>query len=113
METENLLNNPLKNSLKQDIIEQFGTPCAVIDLDVVDRNIAHLQNLCDAANLANRPVGKIGSVAQILKMRDVPVDDIQINDGARRAKLFNDVLFQRIFQWVIQQVFCFHDDRCL
>ena len=55
METENLLNNPLKNSLKQDIIEQFGTPCAVIDLDVVDRNIAHLQNLCDVANLANRP----------------------------------------------------------
>lgn len=55
METENLLNNPLKNSLKQDIIEQFGTPCAVIDLDVVDRNIAHLQNLCNAANLANRP----------------------------------------------------------
>ena len=35
--------------LKQDIIERFGTPCAVIDLDVVDRNIAHLQSLCDAA----------------------------------------------------------------
>ena len=42
-------------SLKQDIIEQFGTPCAVIDLDVVDRNIAHLQSLCDKAGLANRP----------------------------------------------------------
>ena len=41
--------------LKQDIIERFGTPCAVIDLDVVDRNIAHLQSLCDAAGLANRP----------------------------------------------------------
>ena len=42
-------------SLKQDIIERFGTPCAVIDLDVVDRNIARLQSLCDAAGLANRP----------------------------------------------------------
>ena len=41
--------------LKQDIIEQFGTPCAVIDLDVVDRNIARLQSRCDAASLANRP----------------------------------------------------------
>jgi len=40
---------------KQDIIERFGTPCAVIDLDVVDRNIARLQSLCDAAGLDNRP----------------------------------------------------------
>ena len=43
------------DTLKQDIIEQFGTPCAVIDLDVVNRNIARLQSLCDAASLANRP----------------------------------------------------------
>jgi len=42
-------------NLKQEIIEQFGTPCAVIDLDVVDKNIADLQSLCDTANLANRP----------------------------------------------------------
>jgi D-serine deaminase-like pyridoxal phosphate-dependent protein len=41
--------------LKQDIIEQFGTPCAVIDLDIVDKNIAHLQARCDHARLANRP----------------------------------------------------------
>ncbi|MEC7960636.1 MAG: D-TA family PLP-dependent enzyme, partial [Pseudomonadota bacterium] len=41
--------------LKQYIIERFGTPCAVIDLDVVDRNIARLQSRCDAAGLANRP----------------------------------------------------------
>ncbi len=41
--------------LKQDIIQKFGTPCAVIDLDIVDRNIAHLQALCDKAKLANRP----------------------------------------------------------
>ena len=41
--------------LKQDIIEQFGTPCAVIDLNIVDKNIADLQSLCDKANTANRP----------------------------------------------------------
>ena len=41
--------------LKQDIIEQFGTPCAVIDLDIVDKNIARLQALCDQACVANRP----------------------------------------------------------
>jgi D-serine deaminase-like pyridoxal phosphate-dependent protein len=43
------------DSLKTDIIEQFGTPCAVVDLDVVDRNIAHVQALCDKADRANRP----------------------------------------------------------
>ena len=43
------------DALKKDIIERFGTPCAVIDLDVVDKNITHLQSLCDDAGLANRP----------------------------------------------------------
>ena len=41
--------------LRQEIIQKFGTPCAVIDLDIVDKNIAHLQALCDNAKLANRP----------------------------------------------------------
>lgn len=44
-----------RTDLKTDIIEQFGTPCAVVDLDVVDRNIAHVQALCDKAGRANRP----------------------------------------------------------
>ncbi len=43
------------DQLKQEIIKQFGTPCAVIDLDIVDKNIAHLQYLCDKAKIANRP----------------------------------------------------------
>ena len=43
------------DSLKTDVITQFGTPCAVIDLDVVDDNIARVQALCDAAGRANRP----------------------------------------------------------
>ena len=41
--------------LKTQIIERFGTPCAVVDLDIVDRNIARLQALCDVAGIANRP----------------------------------------------------------
>ena len=43
------------DALKKNIIEQFGTPCAVIDLDVVDRNITRLQSVCNNAGLANRP----------------------------------------------------------
>ncbi|MEX0503838.1 alanine racemase [Alphaproteobacteria bacterium LSUCC0719] len=42
-------------SLKNTVIERFGTPCAVVDLDVVDRNIARVQALCDKAGRANRP----------------------------------------------------------
>ncbi|MEM7301603.1 MAG: alanine racemase [Pseudomonadota bacterium] len=43
------------DTLKSEIIETFGTPCAVIDLDVVERNIARAQRLCDEAGVANRP----------------------------------------------------------
>ena len=97
--------------LKQDIIEQFGTPCAVIDLDIVDRNIAHLQSLCDKANLANRPhikthkspflarlqidAGAIGITCQKLGeaevMADAGIEDIliatNIIGAARSGKL--------------------------
>ena len=41
--------------LKKDITKQFGTPCAVIDLNIVDKNISRLQALCDDARVANRP----------------------------------------------------------
>ena len=41
--------------LKDKIIESFGTPCPVIDLDVVERNIARVQKLCDEAGVNNRP----------------------------------------------------------
>lgn len=41
--------------LKATIIETFGTPCPVIDLDIVERNIAIAQAHCDKAGLANRP----------------------------------------------------------
>ena len=43
------------DTLKNAIIENFGTPCAVIDLDVVEQNIKRAQTLCDDAGVANRP----------------------------------------------------------
>lgn len=36
-------------------MRDFGTPCAVIDLDLVERNIQRAQSLCDKAGVANRP----------------------------------------------------------
>jgi D-serine deaminase-like pyridoxal phosphate-dependent protein len=41
--------------LKAEVARQFGTPAVVIDLDVVERNIARVQALCEAAGVANRP----------------------------------------------------------
>src|SRR5918993_5502510 len=41
--------------LKVRVAREFGTPAVVVDLDVVERNIARVQGLCDAAGLANRP----------------------------------------------------------
>ena len=43
------------DTLKAEIARDFGTPAMVIDLDIVERNIARLQKLCDAAGVANRP----------------------------------------------------------
>ena len=43
------------SALKTKIIESFGTPCPVIDLAVVERNIARVQKLCDDAGVKNRP----------------------------------------------------------
>src|ERR1700751_2444421 len=37
------------------IAREYGRPCAVIDMDKVERNIARLRALCDAACIANRP----------------------------------------------------------
>src|SRR5690348_14333587 len=41
--------------LAAKIAREYGTPCAVIDMDRVERNIARVQAACDAAGLANRP----------------------------------------------------------
>ncbi|WP_439514595.1 D-TA family PLP-dependent enzyme [Oceanibaculum nanhaiense] len=41
--------------LKREIALNYSTPAVVIDLDVVERNIARVQALCDKAGVANRP----------------------------------------------------------
>lgn len=41
--------------LAAKIARDYGTPCAVIDMDKVERNIARVQAQCDAAGVANRP----------------------------------------------------------
>src|SRR5919107_5765584 len=42
-------------ALKAEVARQFGTPAVVVDLDVVERNIARVQALCEAAGVSNRP----------------------------------------------------------
>src|SRR5256885_4018652 len=41
--------------LAAKIAREYGTPCAVIDMDRVERIIARIQVACDAAGVANRP----------------------------------------------------------
>jgi D-serine deaminase-like pyridoxal phosphate-dependent protein len=43
------------DTLMAEIAEGYGTPAVVIDLDRVERNIERVQQLCDAAGVANRP----------------------------------------------------------
>lgn len=42
-------------TLKAEVARRFGTPAVVIDLDVVESNIARVQAMCEAAGVANRP----------------------------------------------------------
>src|SRR6516162_11031569 len=57
------------------IAREYGTPCAVIDMDRVERNIVRTQAACDAAGLANRPHIKTHKSPMLAKM--------QIAAGAR------------------------------
>ena len=61
--------------LKTRIARDFGTPAVVIDLDIVDRNIARVQGICDAAGVANRPHIKTHKIPALAKT--------QIAAGAR------------------------------
>jgi len=45
----------VSNPLADKISRAFGTPALVIDMDRVERNIARVQKICDAAGVANRP----------------------------------------------------------
>ncbi len=61
--------------LKSEIARNFGTPAVVVDLDVVERNIARVQQLCDAAGVANRPHIKTHKIPALARK--------QIEAGAR------------------------------
>ncbi|MBV9531732.1 MAG: alanine racemase, partial [Bradyrhizobium sp.] len=61
--------------LAAKIARQYGTPCAVVDMDKVDRNVARVQAMCDAAGVANRPHIKTHKSPLLAKM--------QIAAGAR------------------------------
>ncbi|MDI4238329.1 D-TA family PLP-dependent enzyme [Bradyrhizobium sp. Arg237L] len=45
----------MTSPLAAKIAREYGTPCAVIDMDRVERNIARIQAACDAAGVAHRP----------------------------------------------------------
>jgi D-serine deaminase-like pyridoxal phosphate-dependent protein len=53
-EVEQRVRN-MTTPLAAKIAREYGTPCAVIDMDRVERNIARIQAACDAAGVANRP----------------------------------------------------------
>ncbi len=57
------------DSLKSRIAREYGTPSLVIDLDVVERNIARTQALCEAAGLANRPHIKTHKIPALARMQ--------------------------------------------
>lgn len=55
--------------LAAKIAREYGTPCAVIDMDRVERNIARIQKACDDAGLANRPHIKTHKNPTIAKLQ--------------------------------------------
>lgn len=56
-------------ALKAAVARHYGTPCLMIDLDVVERNIARGQAYCDAAGVAARPHIKTHKNPQIAAMQ--------------------------------------------
>jgi D-serine deaminase-like pyridoxal phosphate-dependent protein len=55
--------------LAAKIARAYGTPCAVIDMDRVERNIARIQKACEAAGVANRPHIKTHKSPLLAKMQ--------------------------------------------
>jgi D-serine deaminase-like pyridoxal phosphate-dependent protein len=55
--------------LAAKIARDYGTPCAVIDMDKVERNIARIQAQCDAAGVSNRPHIKTHKSPILAKMQ--------------------------------------------
>lgn len=55
--------------LKDRIAREIGTPALVVDLDVVERNIARTQDLCDRYDILNRPHIKTHKSVRLAKMQ--------------------------------------------
>jgi D-serine deaminase-like pyridoxal phosphate-dependent protein len=55
--------------LAAKIAREYSTPCAVIDMDKVERNIARVQAACDAAGVANRPHIKTHKSPMLAKLQ--------------------------------------------
>ena len=55
--------------LATKIAREIGTPGVVIDMDRVERNIARVQAMCDAAGVANRPHIKTHKSPLLAKMQ--------------------------------------------
>jgi D-serine deaminase-like pyridoxal phosphate-dependent protein len=65
----------MTSPLSGRIAREYGTPALVIDIERVERNIARIQRICDAAGVANRPHIKTHKSPEIAKL--------QIAAGAR------------------------------
>jgi D-serine deaminase-like pyridoxal phosphate-dependent protein len=59
----------MTTALAAKIARDYGTPCAVIDMDKIERNIARVQAACDAAGVANRPHIKTHKSPMLAKMQ--------------------------------------------
>ncbi|MDI3563419.1 D-TA family PLP-dependent enzyme [Bradyrhizobium sp. Arg816] len=59
----------MTTTLAAKIAREYGTPCAAIDMDKVERNIARIQKACDDAGVANRPHIKTHKNPTIAKMQ--------------------------------------------
>jgi len=55
--------------LAAKVAREYGTPCAVIDMDRVEQNIARIQKACEAAGVANRPHIKTHKNPYLAKMQ--------------------------------------------
>ena len=62
-------------NLKKKIIKRYGTPTAVLDMDIVERNIQSAQKRCDDAGVFNRPHVKTHKSPDLAKL--------QLDYGAR------------------------------
>ena len=82
--------------LTETIAREYGTPCAVVDLDRMERNIARFQDKCRAAGIAARPHIKTHKSPIIAGLqRDVGATGITCQKLGE-AELFADAGFRDI-----------------